>query len=136
MTTISKKVSKVEEKISHTFPDGTAFTGSFEQLQKVSAALGMKITGISVCPRGYYPSESKGVVKISTMNDYHIRRALLKRTKDYFTRIFEKEDDNREFLNKYTQLLNDPVVEDLLNELAERIVPEHIERHADFVFRR
>jgi hypothetical protein len=116
----SSTAKATEAKLNHTFPDGTSFNGTFEQLQKVASALGMKITGISVCPRGYYTSESKGLVKISEMNDYHIRRALLKRSKDYFAEIFDKDDTNREFIQKYSQLLDDQTVFDLCTELTKR----------------
>jgi hypothetical protein len=120
MIKTKKKETKVESAITHTFSDGTSFTGSFVQLQKVAEALGMKITGISVCPRGYYPSESRGVIKISTMNDYHLRRALLKRSRDYFTGIYEKEDSNREFLKKYKAFSEDQIANDLCDELSSR----------------
>lgn len=122
-TTASKRTSTAkatEPKLNHTFSDGTSFNGTFEQLQKVASALGMKITGITACPRGYYPSESKGLVKISDMNDFHIRRALLKRSKDYFAEIFDKDDTNRQFIQKYSQLLDDPTVADLCTELTKR----------------
>jgi hypothetical protein len=119
--TASKRATKVaESKLAHTFSDGTSFSGTFEQLQKVAAALGMKITGIASCPRGYYTSKSKGLIKISEMNDYHIRRALLKRSKDYFAEIFDKDDTNREFIQKYSQLLDDQTVDDLCTELTKR----------------
>lgn len=122
-TTASKRTSAAkatEPKLSHTFSDGTSFNGTFEQLQKVASALGMKITGIETYPRGYYPSESKGLVKISDMNDFHIKRALLKRSKDYFTEIFDKDDTNRQFITKYSQLLDDPTIADLCTELTKR----------------
>ena len=121
VTKTATRSASTAEKIDHVFPDGTKFSGTFEQLEKVASALGMKISGISVCPKGYYPSESRGVVKISEMNDYHIRRALLKRSKDYFAGIFDREDDNKKFLQKYTNLLEDQIVNDLANELAKRV---------------
>jgi MarR-like DNA-binding transcriptional regulator SgrR of sgrS sRNA len=70
--------------------------------------------------KGYYPSESKGLVKISSMNDYHIRRALLKRSKDYFTEIFDKDDTNTVFLKKFAKMTEDQIVVDLYTELAGR----------------
>jgi hypothetical protein len=118
----TKKVTvrKSSEVIEHTFPDGTKFTGTFDQLEKVASALGLKITGVGRTPRGYYMSESKGLVKITEMNDHHIRRALVKRSKDYFTEIYVKDDTNKEFLRKYTDLTLDNVVVDLFNELQKR----------------
>lgn len=106
--------------IEHTFENGTKFTGTLEQLEKVAKALGLSITGIGKTPKGYYMSESKGLVKISDMNEYHIRRALIKRSKDYFAEIFSKEDSIKTFLKKYTSLTEDQTIVDLYNELQKR----------------
>jgi hypothetical protein len=120
--TTSVKATSASEKIDHVFPDGTKFSGTFEQLQTVASALGLKLklTGVSFVPKGYYPSESKGLTKIAEMNDHHIRRALIKRSKDYFTEIYSKEDTNTNFLSKFTALTDDAVIVDLYNELAKR----------------
>jgi hypothetical protein len=107
-------------KIKHTFPDGTVVTGTYDQLTAIAKALGCKLTGVSGSQRGYYASESKGLVKISNMNDFHIRRALIKRSKDYFLSTFDKNDTNREFLKKYIGLTEDTVIQDLYNELNKR----------------
>ena len=108
--------------LEHTFPDGSTFKGPFEQLEKVASALGTKLTGLSgKVPTGYYLSESKGPVKISEMNDYHLRRALLKRSKEYFTEVYDKGDDNKSFLAKFTAMTDDNIIVDLYNELAKRL---------------
>jgi hypothetical protein len=120
MATLTKSASTASGKIKHTFPDGTEFTGTIEQLQKVAETLGFKLTGVSNIPRGYYPSESKGMVKISEMNEYHIRRALVKRSKDYFSEIFDATDSNTVFLKKFTSLTEDAVIIDLYQELSKR----------------
>ncbi len=87
----------------------------------LSKAMGLKLVGIKTeYTRGFYSSESKGLIKISSMNEYHIRRALLKRSKDYFTEIFDKDDTNREFLKKFTSLTEDPIIIDLYTELSSR----------------
>lgn len=120
--TTAKSSASSAEKIDHVFPDGTKFSGTFEQLQTVASALGLKLklTGVSFVPRGFYPSESKGLTKISEMNDHHIRRALIKRSKDFFTEIYTKEDTNSKFLSKFTSLTDDAIIVDLYNELAKR----------------
>ena len=124
MATLTKKSTAAKTatagKIKHTFPDGTMVTGTFDQLTAIAKALGCKLTGVAGTPRGYYASESKGLVKISDMNDFHIRRALVKRSKDYFTDVFDKNDTNREFLKKYTSLTDDMTVVDLYNEISKR----------------
>ena len=106
--------------INHTFPNGTKFSGSFDELVIVSNALGFSLKGVSNVPRGYYPSETKGVVKISEMNEYHQRRALLKRSTDYLKTIFEAEDSIPTFLKKFTDLPGDPIVQDLYSALSNK----------------
>lgn len=118
--TVRKATAASTAKVEHTFPDGTKFSGTIDQLEKVASALGLKLTGIGKVPRGYYMSESKGLVRIAEMNDHHIRRALVKRSKDFFTEIYSKDDTNKEFLRKYTDLTLDHVVVDLFNELQKR----------------
>ena len=108
------------EKINHTFSDGTKFTGTLEQLHAVAKTLGLKLTGVGKTPRGYYESESKGLVKISELNDHHIRRALLKRSKDYFTEVYDRSDSISTFLKKYTNLTADTTIVDLYTELEKR----------------
>jgi hypothetical protein len=121
-TTATKKaaVKKTVDVIEHTFTDGTKFTGTIEQIKKVASALGMKVTGLSKVPKGYYMSESQGLVKVSEMHDHHIRRALVKRSKDYFTEIYSKDDTINKFLQKYLDLTNDKSVVELFTELQKR----------------
>ena len=114
-----KKVSG-PDSVTHTFSDGTKFEGTYEKLEKVASALGEKIITSGKTPRGFYQSETKGLVKISSMNDHHIRRALLKRSKDYFAEVYGKDDSNKVFLRKYTGLTSDQTVQDLYTELAKR----------------
>jgi predicted amino acid racemase len=72
--------------IDHVFENGVKVSGTLEQLETIAKAMGLKLVGIKTeYTRGFYSSESKGLIKISSMNEYHIRRALLKRSKDYFT---------------------------------------------------
>jgi hypothetical protein len=107
--------------IDHVFENGVKVSGTLEQLETIAKAMGLKLVGIKTeYTRGFYSSESKGLIKISSMNEYHIRRALLKRSKDYFTEIFDKDDTNREFLKKFTSLTEDPIIIDLYTELSSR----------------
>jgi hypothetical protein len=120
-TATKKATASIEAKIEHTFENGVKVTGTFEQLESIAKAMGLKLVGVKApAMKGYYPSESKGLVKISSMNDYHIRRALLKRSKDYFTEIFDKDDTNTVFLKKFAKMTEDQIVVDLYTELAGR----------------
>jgi hypothetical protein len=122
MSTTAKSATASKSTMEHTFANGLKVSGTVEQLETIAKAMGLKLEGVKVSPgtRGYYPSESKGLVKISEMNEYHIRRALLKRSKDYFAQVFDKNDTNTEFLKKFTQLTEDSIVVDLYNELSKR----------------
>jgi len=106
--------------LTHKFSTGREFTGTFEELQKVAKALGLPITGLDLTPRGYYNSKTDGLVKIQDMHSHHIRRALIKHTKDYMTNVYANKETNTEFLKKYAGLLEDHVAQDLLNELVSR----------------
>lgn len=109
------------EKINYVFEDGVKFSGTMEQLTKVAAALGKKINDKKLpVPRGFYRSESKGLVRISEMNEYHLRQALVKRTKDYVSEIFNAKEPVKSFLAKYTGLTEDQVVSDMFMELQKR----------------
>jgi hypothetical protein len=118
----SATATKSASTMEHTFANGLKVSGTVEQLETIAKAMGLKLEGVKVSPgtRGYYPSESKGLVKISEMNEYHIRRALLKRSKDYFAEVFDKNDTNGEFLKKFTNLTEDSIVVDLYTELSKR----------------
>ena len=112
----------MSEKIKYEFPSGLEVDGSIEELEKIASALGVKLdyTRIGRIPRGYYPSESRGLTKIEGMYEYHLRRALLKRSKDYFGTIFVPEDDTQTFLKKFVALTDDTIVLDIFNELNKR----------------
>ncbi len=106
--------------ITHKFENGREFTGTISELQAVAKALGLPLTGISDIPRGYYNSATDGLVKISDMHSFHIRRALLKATTDYMKKVFSGKDTNSDFLKKYGGLTENPLIIDFLNELVKR----------------
>ena len=110
------------EKITYTFPSGLTATGTIDELEKIATSLGGSIDykKIGKFIRGYFPSESKGVIKISDMNDYHIRRALLKTAKEYFDSMYDSKDTNKEFLSKFLNLAEDTMITDLFTELNKR----------------
>ena len=107
-------------KISHCFPNGTKVEGTFEELQTIAKAIGQPLTGLSFIPRGHYNSGTSGLVKISDMHSYHIRRALLKVTTEYMKKVFASKDTNSTFLKKYAGLVDEPLVMDFLDELVKR----------------
>lgn len=110
-------------KLTYKFDTGLEVTGSLEEIEKIGSSLGLKVDyrklGDKV-PRGYYPSESKGLKKISEMNESHLKRALLKRAKDYLSEVYEAGESNKKFLEKFLKLASDPIIEDIFSELQKR----------------
>jgi hypothetical protein len=109
-------------KIKYTFPSGLEVIGSIDEIEKIAKTMGVKLDYkvVGTVPRGYYPSESRGLTKISSMSDFHIRRALLKRSKDYFSAVYEASDSNKVFLGKFLNLTEDSIIQDLFSELKNR----------------
>lgn len=112
------------KKFDYTFKDGTNVSATLPQLEKIAKGLGEKLDykKLGVTPRGYYASESRGLTKISEMNEYHIRRALLKTAKDYFTSLgTDLTTPVGTFLIQFTNLTEDPTIQDLYAELSRRV---------------
>ena len=113
----------MSEKIKYTFSTGLEVTGTPEELDAIAKSLKLKLDysvfGLKV-PKGYYPSESKGLSKISEMNAHWLRRAILKRAKDYFAEIYNADDTSAAFLTKFINLADDQIILDLFNEIKSR----------------
>ena len=113
-------------KITHKFASGLEVSGTFEEIAAVATALGQKLDLTELYKKngehinGYYPSESKGLIKIADMQDFHIRRALLKRAKEYYSNVFDAKDENEKFLSKFVALVDDRLVKELFLELQKR----------------
>lgn len=107
---------------TYSFKSGAKVTSTIDELNKIAKALGEELdfSKFGNRPTGYYPSESSGLIKISEMNDYHIRRALLKVTKEFFSKVIVSGDSNSEFLNRYLGAENDPLIYELFIELSNR----------------
>jgi hypothetical protein len=110
------------EKVTYTFKSGTHVTATVDELNTIAKALGetLDYSKFSARPKGYYPSESSGLIKISEMNDYHVRRALLKVTKEFFSKVVVSGDSNDQFLTRYLGAENDPLIYELFVELTNR----------------
>lgn len=103
-----------------TFSNDTEFFGTYDQALKVATTLKLKITGVSDIPRGYYLSESKGLSPISSLNTFHLRKAMLKVATDYLKTVDDQKDPNEMFLGKFTSLSSHPVIVDMYRELKNR----------------
>ena len=113
-------------KISHKFDNGLEVTGTLEEIITIAKTLSLKFDVSAFLAKnggslsGYYNSTSRGVIKIDSMSDMHLRRALLKRARIYYTEIFDAKDTNREFQKKFTQLALDRLISELYAELSKR----------------
>ena len=113
-------------KINHKFENGLDVTGTLDEIITIAKTLSLKfdvskflaVNGGSLT--GYYNSTSRGVIKIDTMSDVHLRRALLKRARIFYTEIFDAKDTNREFQKKFVSLTNDRLITELYGELSKR----------------
>ena len=110
--------------MNYTFKNGVKVEGTLDQINIVAKSLKEVINPKNITgtlPRGYYVSSTKGIMKITDMQDVHIRNALLKQSKEHFE-VLQKEKGlkNTEFCVKYTQLTDKPLVIDLYSELEKR----------------
>jgi len=108
---------------TYQFKSGAKVEGSVEQILAIAKSLGevvdlSKITG--PLPNGFYLSSTHGVMKISDMNEAHIRNALIKRSKEYYENLRKRKLKVDEFMVEYTKLGDDSVVTELFTELASR----------------
>jgi len=116
----------MSEKINHKFENGLEVTGTLEEIVTIAKTLGLKfdvtkflaVNGGSL--KGYYNSTSRGVIRIDSMTDVHLRRALLKRARIFYSEIFDSKDTNKQFQKKFISLTNDRLICELYNELALR----------------
>ena len=109
-----------EIKITHTFKTGLEVTGTLEQIQSVGKLIG-EIFNPADALKGYYMSESKGLIKLSEMKTAHLRRALLKHARTYYENMYVAEDSNTEFLEKFVDLASDETISALYEEIYSRI---------------
>lgn len=117
--------------IKHKFETGQEFTGTIEELRDVAKALKLPLKGLEDVPKGFYNSGSSGLVEIKSMNSYHLRRAIIKSTKEYMAKVFVQTDTDTEFLEKYAGLQDDVTIMGMLEELSARSAAERKAGTAD-----
>jgi len=108
--------------MTYTLKSGAKIEGNLDQIMSICKSMNetVDLTQIDTVPSGFYLS-SKGLLKISGMNDHHIRNALLKKSKEYFESLgLDKKITNSLFLKKYTSLTENKEVIDLFSELSKR----------------
>jgi hypothetical protein len=75
---------------------------------------------ITKIPRGHYLSERKGLLKLSAMNVFHIKRAIIKRQKDLLGKVYDPDESPEEFLVKMRSISRDRIINVLKRELRKR----------------
>jgi len=110
--------------MTYKFKNGVEFIGTAQQILDYAKLLGEPIDAKQFetsLPRGYYLSETKGLVQISEMETNHIVNSLNKLTVEYFLALKPNKSFNlAEYLKKFVSLVEVPQVEDLYTELNRR----------------
>lgn len=107
--------------MKYVFSNGSQVEGTLEQIMKVAEVFGEKVDKAKILerPKGYYFSESKGVVKISDMNEVHIRNAITKSTIKYFSEL-PKAVPISDWMASYFNFQEDILLQELFEELETR----------------
>jgi len=79
------------------------------------------MTETTKIPRGHYLSERKGLIKLSSMNEYHIRRAIIKRQRDLLEQVYNPEETPEQFFHKMRSVSRDRIINALKRELRKRL---------------
>lgn len=109
--------------MKYTLKSGVTVEGTLEQIMATAKKLGEKVNvgTLGKLPKGYYLSDTRGVIKIADMETVHIKNSLLKRTKSYYEALSkEKGLANPAFVKKFTSLVEDEQVQELFAELVKR----------------
>lgn len=116
MSTLSTK------SYDYTFANGLKASGTISVLEDTARKLGFvldyKVLGVR--PRGFYPSVSKGLIKIANMHEFHVRQAINKRVKDYLTEKCNKDVTNKQYVSNFMSMADDEVLIDLFADLQTR----------------
>jgi hypothetical protein len=108
--------------MKYKFKSGAEVEGTVEQILEVAKALGETVSLDSALLTGYYVSEHSGLLKISEMQERHLRNALLKRAKKFYEELGKNSSSLTlpNFLENFTALVEDKVIYQLFAELAKR----------------
>lgn len=109
--------------MQYKFKSGLTVEGSVEEILQISKAINEPIDP-ALLPRqkGYYFSESKHTyVKISDMDEMHIRNALCKASREYYQVLSQQRTIPRqEFMRKFISFGDDVLIQDLFYGLQRK----------------
>lgn len=116
-----------DTKLHYRFNDIVSTVGTLGQLEDIAQKLNLQIDYARLAEENgirneYYESERDGVIKVTDMATEHLRNALLKQLRNYFTRENFKDVTDSNFFKH----LEDPdfynsEIKMLYTELSERI---------------
>lgn len=118
-------MATVESKYSYEFNSGVKIDNvTFDQLIKFASSLGETIDAsklIGDIPAGYHLSESKGLVKIDSMDTQYIVNTICKLSRLYIEKIRPTHvTDLNKFLTDFVGLGDNPKINELFTELVTR----------------
>ena len=103
--------------MEHTLPNGAVITGTLDQVNKVRLALGFD--PLFVDDGVHYNSESKGIVRINTMDTRHIKNAIRKRWSNMISALDTSVPADK-FLESVRAPTRDLTLIGLVAELSKR----------------
>lgn len=78
--------------------------------------------GIDITSNGeYYLSSTKGLIKVSDMEIFHLKNALKKEYKRYIDDLFSKELSNQELSEKLVDFSENKLLMNMLSSLYKRV---------------
>jgi hypothetical protein len=115
--------------MKYEFKGGVSAEGDLNRILEVGKLLGeavdlKKVEGFSESsvPAGYYLSSKDGLVELKTMNNFHVRNAIVKHTKEYVAVLGKKRDlTDDQFLTQLEKLSEDATIASLFTELISRV---------------
>ena len=103
--------------MKYTLPNGAVVEGTQDQIVAIA-----KVMGHTPNFRGFYNSETHGLIEISTMNVGHMRNALLKKYRAWVESL-SAETDNHNLLQAIRRgPTTDTELVDLLTEFARKTI--------------
>lgn len=116
-----------QTKLHYTFNDAVQVIGTLGQIDDIATKLGLEVDYTKLMESNglkneYYESTTLGLVKVTDMQIDHLRHALLKQLRNFFTKESFKDVSNEEFLKRIVDPdFYDSDIKMLYEELSNRL---------------
>ena len=102
--------------IKHTFKNGTTMEGTISDVQRFAGLIGEPL------PDYHFSNSTGRWMKISDMNDRHIRNAILALASKHLQQLNDESEllSNAEFIRDFTKMVNNEINK-LFTELSKRV---------------